>query len=47
METTSTHDIQLFSAMVNLLVTSGREEKDYGFHKNRLQKYGMKKLHLF
>ena len=37
METTSTHDIQLFSAMVNLLVTSGRGEKDYGFHKNRLQ----------
>ena len=31
------HDTQLFSAMVNLLVTSGRGNKDYGFNKNRLQ----------
>ena len=37
METTLTHDTHLFSAMVNLLVTSGRGNKDYGFNKNRLQ----------
>ena len=37
METTLTHETELFSAMVNLLVTSGRGNKDYGFNKNRLQ----------
>jgi hypothetical protein len=36
METTLTHETELFSAMVNLLVTSGRGNKDYGFNKNRL-----------
>ena len=37
MEPTLTHDTHLFSAMVNLLVTSGRGGKDYGFKKNSLQ----------
>jgi predicted nucleic acid-binding Zn ribbon protein len=37
MEIAHTHDTHLFSAMINLLVTSGRGEKDYGFKKNSLQ----------
>jgi hypothetical protein len=37
MEIADTHDTHLFSAMINLLVTSGRGEKDYGFKKNSLQ----------
>lgn len=37
MENAHTHDTHLFSVMVNLLVTFGRGEKDYGFNKNRLK----------
>jgi hypothetical protein len=37
MENAHTHDTHLFSAMINLLVTSGRGEKDYGFNKDSLQ----------
>ena len=37
MQSTQTHDTEIFTAMVNMLIASGRGEKDYGFKKDRLQ----------
>ena len=38
---TQTHDTQIFSAMVEILVSSGLGEEDYGFTKNHHQtRYG-------
>ena len=34
---TQTHDTQIFSAMVEILVSSGLGEEDYGFTKNHQQ----------